>query len=265
MTTIRPLLASSLAALATLWATLLASPAAAQPAPAAAAHTVPDTIAQRVAACTACHGQEGRATNHGYFPRIAGKPAGYLYNQLVHFRDGQRHYALMTHLLAHLTDAYLLEIATYYAGLDVPYPAPQVTRAPAALLERGRQLVLEGDRARGIPACAACHGAALTGMQPAVPGLLGLPRDYLNAQVGAWKTGQRRATQPDCMAEIAAKLLPQDIEAASTWLASQPMPAGNKPLAAGSLKLPLPCGSALESHGAAHGATAANATPGGAK
>ena len=55
-----------------------------------AAHTVPDTMAQRVLACTLCHGEQGRSTNAGYFPRIAGKPAGYLYNQLVHFRAGRR-------------------------------------------------------------------------------------------------------------------------------------------------------------------------------
>lgn len=51
---------------------------------------VPDTIAERVQACTVCHGKQGRATNEGYFPRIAGKPAGYLFNQLVNFRDGRR-------------------------------------------------------------------------------------------------------------------------------------------------------------------------------
>ena len=45
----------------------------------------PDTIARRVVACAACHGNEGRATNEGYYPRIAGKPRGYLFNQLLNF------------------------------------------------------------------------------------------------------------------------------------------------------------------------------------
>jgi cytochrome c553 len=49
-----------------------------------------DTIAQRSLACAACHGKEGRATSEGYFPRIAGKPAGYLYNQLRNFHEGRR-------------------------------------------------------------------------------------------------------------------------------------------------------------------------------
>ena len=78
--------------------------------------TVPDTLAQRAVACTLCHGKEGRATNAGYFPRIAGKPAGYLYNQLMHFRDGRRQNPGMTNLLDHLSDAYLLDIAQHFAG-----------------------------------------------------------------------------------------------------------------------------------------------------
>ena len=51
---------------------------------------LPDTIGSRVLACTACHGVQGQGTRDDYFPRLAGKPAGYLYNQLMAFRDGQR-------------------------------------------------------------------------------------------------------------------------------------------------------------------------------
>ncbi len=40
----------------------------------------------------------------------------------------------------------------------------------------------------------------MTGRAPFIPGLLGLPRDYLNAQLGAWRNGQRHASPPDCMA-----------------------------------------------------------------
>ena len=41
-----------------------------------------DSIEARVQGCVTCHGQSGQGTSNGYFPRIAGKPAGYLYNQL---------------------------------------------------------------------------------------------------------------------------------------------------------------------------------------
>lgn len=213
---------------------------AAGPAP----RTVPDTLAQRVTACTLCHGKEGRATNAGYFPRIAGKPAGYLYNQLTHFRDGRRQNPGMANLLDNLTDAYLHDIANHFASLDLPYPPPQTTGAPEAVMRRGEALVRQGDAGREIPACAACHGAALTGTQPAIPGLLGLPRDYLIGQLGAWQTGQRHAHAPDCMARIAQALSPEEVGALATWLSAQALPADTHPAPPTAKALPLQCGSA---------------------
>ena len=197
-----------------------------------------DTIAQRTLACTACHGQQGRAAPDGYYPRLAGKPAVYLYNQLLNFRDGRRHYGLMTQLITPLTDAYLMEIAQYFAGLEVPYPAPLPTSSPANVLSLGRQLALQGDPARQVPACTQCHGERMTGVLPATPGLLGLPRDYLNAQLGAWKAGQRHAQSPDCMKEVASRLSLQDINAAASWIAAQPLPTDTRPAA--SLPPPAP-------------------------
>jgi cytochrome c553 len=196
---------------------------------ASAAASFKDDMAQRTLACTACHGPLGRAAPDGYYPRLAGKPAGYLYNQLVNFREGKRHYALMTQLIAPLTDAYLMEMAQHFSNLEVPYPAPEKTNASAAVLARGQQLILLGEPARGIPACVQCHGSAMTGVAPNVPGLLGLPRDYLNAQLGAWKTGKRRAHAPDCMKAVVALLSDEDINAASNYLVAQPLPANTKP------------------------------------
>ncbi|WP_198970069.1 c-type cytochrome [Xylophilus sp. ASV27] len=200
------------------------------------------SMAPRVAACTACHGAEGRATNHGYFPRIAGKPEGYLFNQLVNFRDGRRHYAPMAHLLRNLDDGYLREMAAYFARQHLPYPPPQTAGAPAEVLERGRQLVHAGDAALGIPACVQCHGERMTGVAPFIPGLLGLPRDYLNAQLGAFKNGLRKAHAPDCMARTSARLTPADVSAVSTWLSSQALPADTTPASALPGPLPTPCG-----------------------
>jgi cytochrome c553 len=209
------------------------------------AATPPDTMAQRMKACVVCHGQEGRATSQGYFPRIAGKPAGYLYNQLVNFRDGKRQNAIMAYLVDQMSDEYLREIADHFASIDLPYPPPQTTNAPAATIARGEQLVREGDPARGIPACSACHGQAMTGVAPAMPGLLGLPRDYIQAQFGAWRNGVRRAAEPDCMGEIARRLSPEDLTAMATWLSAQPVKHGVG--GAGNLPQPLPmqCGSGV--------------------
>jgi cytochrome c553 len=203
-----------------------------------------DSMAQRTLACTACHGAQGRAGPDGYYPRIAGKPAGYLYNQLLNFRDGRRHYAAMTRLIDPLSEPYLLEIAQHFSGLELSYAAPPRPQVTPAVLERGRQLALHGEPAAKLPACVSCHGPALTGVQPNTPGLLGLPHDYLNAQLGAWRTGQRRAHAPDCMAQVARTLTPEDLNAVSSWLAAQPLPA--HPRAVDRLPEPAPvaCGSA---------------------
>jgi cytochrome c553 len=220
-----------------------------------------DSMAKRMQACTTCHGAEssgGRTANEVYFPRIAGKPVGYLYNQLLNFRDGRRHYGLMVGMVEYLNDDYLLEMAQYFAKLEVPYPPPAPLKAGVSTttLQLGKTLVLQGDKARGIPACTACHGAALMGVAPALqdgktsrpsmPALLGLPRDYLASQLGAWQTGLRRAHAPDCMGRIAKLLTAQDVDALASWLATQAVPTaaqgGSKPAPELPAAMPEACG-----------------------
>src|SRR3954470_17874087 len=123
-----------------------------------------NSMEARVQGCVTCHGQEGQGTKNGYFPRIAGKPAGYLYNQLVAFRDGSRRYAPMNYLVAYLPDAYLREIAEHFAAERPPFPAREHPNVDPAMLARGQAIATVGDKQRGIPACIACHGAGLTGM-----------------------------------------------------------------------------------------------------
>ncbi|WP_298831820.1 c-type cytochrome [uncultured Piscinibacter sp.] len=202
-----------------------------------------DTLAQRVQACTACHGKEGRAAPDGYHPRIAGKPALYLHHQLLNFREGRRHYGPMVYLVDHLSDDYLREIAEHFAALDLPYPAPAPASESPAVMALGERLALRGDEARKLPACSACHGRALTGVAPAIPGLLGLPRDYLKGQLGAWVNGQRQAHTPDCMADVARQLTADEVSAVAAWLASRPLPVPSKAAAALPEPLPAQCGS----------------------
>ena len=232
---------------AAAWALLFLFGFSAMHAAAAAAQASPDTAAlnsieQRVKPCTACHGNEGRATREGYFPRIAGKPAGYLFNQLLNFRAGRRYFPIMTYMAQLQSDAYLRELADYFGALRVPYAPPHPPNATASVLERGRQLVMEGDRTLNIPACNSCHGRRLLGVAPNVPGLLGVSQDYLTAQLGAWRGGVRAATAPDCMGEIVRRMRADDLNAATTWLASQGVPEPGDPDRSFESQ-PLECGS----------------------
>lgn len=210
--------------------------------PATAPLQVPDTLAQRALACTGCHGPQGRASPLGYVPRIAGKPAQYLQQQLMAFRDGRRAHDGMARLLQHLDDDFLAALAGHFAAQRVLADTVPTAAAEPASLALGQRLAQQGDASRQLPACVRCHGAALTGAMPALPGLLGLPRGYLVAQLGAWRTGVRRAAEPDCMASLVKRLTPQDIAGLADWLASQPLPAQSLPAASLPEPLPLDCG-----------------------
>lgn len=198
-------------------------------------------MAMRLKACAACHGEQGRSQAEAYYPSIAGKPQGYLYAQLKNFQTERRQHAVMKAMLQVLSDDYLNHIAGYYAR-QTPATLVRGAAAADAVMARGRQLVEEGDAAQKIPACAACHGAALTGLAPAIPGLLGLPADYLSAQVGAWRAGTRHAQAPDCMATVAKQLSLTDITAVTAWIAHLPQPAAYAPAPARTSKLPMDCG-----------------------
>lgn len=203
----------------------------------------PDTMTARVQACTACHGEQGEGTGNDEFPRLAGKPAGYLYNQLSAFRTGRRHYTPMNYLLEYLPDVYLHAMADYFAAQHprlLERPIPVVSQD---VLAHGRSLVTQGDATRGIPACALCHNPRFTGMEPAIPGLIGLHAGYISAQLGAWRYGSRTAEEPDCMQIVAGLLTEADVTAVAAWLSSLPAPPDSAPAPRGSFRMPLACGS----------------------
>lgn len=207
------------------------------------ADRAPDTMAARVLACASCHGAQGEGTSDEYFPRLAGKPAGYLYNQLVAFKDARRKYPPMNYLLEFLPDAYLKQIAEHFASLRPPFPVPAIPVVSNEILARGEVLVTHGDPQRGVPACSGCHGPSFTGMEPAIPGLLGLRASYISAQLGAWRYGTRTAAAPDCMQIVASLLTEDDVKAVAAWLSSRPAPADPSSAPRGSLPMPLACGS----------------------
>lgn len=221
---------------------LVAGLAALRFAAAAPEQAIPNTMAERVRACVGCHGPEGSGVENVYFPHLAGKPAGYLYNQLVAFRDGRRKYAPMNYLLAYLPDPYLKRMAEYFADQDYR-PQQSPTSASGEVLELGETIANEGLPDKDVPACIACHGAALNGREPGIPGLLGLRADYLSAQLGAWRYGTRTALAPDCMQIVAARLSEEEVSAVAAWIASLPVRAELRPLPAGAQALPLECGS----------------------
>ncbi|UJP00131.1 MAG: cytochrome c4 [Nitrosomonas sp.] len=183
-----------------------------------------NTLEERVKPCIICHRDADRIDRDAYFPRIAGKPAGYLFNQLRNFRDGRRYYQPMAILLENMSDDYMREIAEYFAAQPYAYLEPVVPALTPDEIKSVETLMYSGDPERNLPACGACHGKTLMGVQPAIPGLLGLPHAYLAAQFGGWRNGGiMRGQIPDCMSEIAKKLTQEEVNALVQWLPGLPV------------------------------------------
>ena len=205
-----------------------------------------DDLSDRLAACAACHGKNGEgARGSEYYPHLAGKPAGYLFEQLRGFRDGRRISTMMTWFVQFVDDTYLQEIAEHYSK-ELPRTRAADTGADMLTDERravAERLVQHGDPGRGLPACIECHGQALTGLEPGIPALLGLPADYVVAQFGAWRNGVRHGAPPDCMHDVASAIAVEDIRAVATWLSQQSNVDSARPAPAGSFVPPKACGS----------------------
>jgi Cytochrome c553 len=180
----------------------------------------PSDLGQRLAACDSCHGAKGQGgiDDHPYYPRLAGLPAPYILTQLERFQRGERHFAIMQDLVKDLPYRYLVAISNYFAGQQAEYPKPESNPADAKAIERGRELALHGDFARGVEACSACHGEDLGGVG-AIPGIAGQHAAYLTWQLDQWKTGQRSDESSGVMSLVADRLSDEDVRDVSLWLA----------------------------------------------
>jgi len=159
-------------------------------------------VANALADCARCHGQDGLGRGQGAFPIIAGQPEAYLYATLRAFGLGMRQSGFMAPPASRYSPEVLGELARHFASQPVQKAAPAGpgTEPPAAapgrkdLLALGGRLALEGLPARKIPACQSCHGQAGQAKNPFYPYLAGQPEWYLAAHLKLWKLGQRGGT-----------------------------------------------------------------------
>lgn len=186
--------------------------------------------------CAACHGAAGISIAPN-FPNLAGQRADYLYWELVEYQSGAMPESAMTPLAASLGDQDMRDLALYYASLPAGRaPAQEEAPAPdAALLERGRQLFMEGEPGKGLPPCQGCHGADAGGHPlasrvdreghapwAAYPALRGQNAIYLQLRLNAFRTGQlHHSTNDFVMAGVGQRLDDDSISALSAWLAAQ--------------------------------------------
>jgi len=171
-------------------------------------------------ACFSCHGLQGQGDAGGAFPRLAGLDAHYLARQMDDYTTGARSNAVMTPIAQQLSPADRQSVALYYAGLSVQAPLPGATAAAdASLLQRGATLYAQGSAARGIQACANCHGPGGRGLNRVYPSIAGQPWSYVETQLRLWQAGVRRNDIAELMGSVARRMTDEDIRAVSAYVA----------------------------------------------
>lgn len=165
-----------------------------------------DDLPRKAAACIECHGSGGTLTDPA-MPSLAGQPKQFLVTQLFMFREGIRKDPQMSPAAANLTNADLNDLAAYFSTQKLAPPAraadPSKTAAARRLAEQYH--------------CVQCHGPGLMGQQH-IPRLAGQQREYLRAQLRAFKTSTRFDMDGQ-MSSAAQPLSEADIEILADYLA----------------------------------------------
>jgi cytochrome c553 len=176
---------------------------------------------QRIAGqvCAACHGADGNSVAAAN-PKIAGQFAEYLHKQLVDYKPQAgkkpaRDNAIMTPMVANLSDDDIKSLAAYYAGQKLN-PAVATDKDLAAL---GQKIWRGGIAASNVPACAGCHGPAGAGIPAQYPRLSGQFAEYIAAQLKAFKEGARANDPNGMMRGVAARMTEREIQAVSQYAA----------------------------------------------
>jgi cytochrome c553 len=149
--------------------------------------------ATKSAVCTACHGPMGNSTNPQW-PNLAGQNAAYIVGQLKLFHSNERvgktgdaNPAMMMPMALTLSDQDMEDVAAYFAA-----QVPSGGEADPSYWKDGQKLYTRGDVARGIPACAACHGPVGAGNPDAgYPALRAQSAVYVLRQLGNYSADER--------------------------------------------------------------------------
>jgi cytochrome c553 len=169
--------------------------------------------------CAACHAADGNSVAAAN-PKIAGQFPEYLHKQLADFKPQSgkkpaRDSAVMTPMVANLSDADMKSLAAYYAGQQLK-PAAAADKDLAAM---GQKIWRGGIATSNVPACAGCHGPAGAGIPAQYPRLSGQFAEYIAAQLKGFRDGARANDPNGAMRGVAARMTEREIRAVAEYAA----------------------------------------------
>lgn len=174
--------------------------------------------------CRECHGDHGEVEGDNEsmkVPRLAGQHPEYLLKQLQDFASGARKHEFMNRVAADLDPLDAADIIAFYVQQGGE-GARAAAQQPRTAIER---LYREGDPARGVLACAACHGldGKTSNAQPGVaasliPVIAGQDRYYLEEQLFNWHSGARSNSPAEIMNIAVKGLTTSELQALAEYL-----------------------------------------------
>ncbi|HSD54040.1 MAG TPA: c-type cytochrome [Burkholderiales bacterium] len=176
------------------------------------------TIATQV--CAACHGQDGNSVAP-VNPKLAAQIPDYLAKQLANFKpaaagkSAERVSAVMAGFAAGLSSDDMRNVAAYYSAQTLK---PEKARSKDTI-ELGQKIYRAGIAEKGVAACAACHGPRGEGVPAQYPALGGQFADYIDAQLKAFRSGERANDPNKTMRMTAAKMTDAEINAVADYIA----------------------------------------------
>jgi cytochrome c553 len=169
--------------------------------------------------CVACHNADGNSAVAAN-PKLAGQHADYLFKQMQNFKaaDGkqpERVNAIMNGMIAPYSEEQMRDLAAYFAA--------QTQKGEQAknreTIEAGQKLYRAGNMAKGLPACAACHGPTGAGMPAQYPRIGGQFPEYIEAQLKSFRDDARANDPNKMMRMVAIKMTDAEIKAVSDYVA----------------------------------------------
>lgn len=170
-------------------------------------------------ACAACHGPDGNSAIAAN-PKIAGQIPEYLHKQLRNFKAAggkqpERVNAIMNGMVASLSEEDMGNLAAYYAG----QPLKPETAKNRQTIELGQRIYRSGDASKGLPSCAGCHGPTGAGIPAQYPRISGQFAEYTEAQLKAFRAGERANDPNKMMRMVAVKMTDAEVKAVSDYVA----------------------------------------------
>ena len=169
--------------------------------------------------CGACHGPDGNSVA-AVNPKLAGQHADYLFKQMKNFKpaDGkqpERTNPIMNGMIAAFDEGQMRDLAAYFAAQT----QKGETAKNRETVELGQKLYRGGDQAKGLPACAGCHGPAGAGIPAQYPRIGGQYAEYIEAQLKSFREGTRANDPNKMMRMVALKMTDPEIKAVSDYIA----------------------------------------------